>query len=223
MDFRSSSIVIPLSSRAPTLTVGAWRSHNAISIPNSREKSNLNASVLRPVWKPVDFQHTLNYSVGDMPTPAYIKKLRRHIGHKMLIVPAVNAVVCDHRGRVLVCRRKDTGEWALPGGLVEPGESILKTVLREVREETGITCRVTRLTGVYSGKTEIITYPNKDRVHAVVTVFLCSTNSTRLKIQIEEITGTEFVSPSRALLILASRYSQRLFDALSKKKSAHVT
>ena len=158
-----------------------------------------------------------------MPLSTYIKKLRRYVGHDLLIVPAVNAIVRDRRDRILVCRRKDTNEWALPGGIVEPSESILKTVRREVYEETGVTCRIIRLTGVYSGKTEVITYPNKDRLHVVVTVFLCKASSIRLRIQTEETAGAKFVLPSYAFRVLATRYSQRLYDALSKKKSAQVT
>lgn len=59
-------------------------------------------------------------------------------------------MVTDDRGRVLVQNRKDPG-WpgiVFPGGHVEPGESFVDSVVREVREETGITVLNPKLCGV---------------------------------------------------------------------------
>ena len=44
----------------------------------------------------------------------------------------------DGEGRILLIRRKDTGEWGFPAGAVELGESVLDCCKREVREETGL-------------------------------------------------------------------------------------
>ncbi len=43
------------------------------------------------------------------------------------------------------------GWWCLVGGLMNVGETIEQTAVREVKEETGITAKVTSLVGVYSG------------------------------------------------------------------------
>lgn len=48
-------------------------------------------------------------------------------------------IICD--GKILLEKRKNDpgkGKWSVPGGKVELGESIEQTVLREVREETGL-------------------------------------------------------------------------------------
>ena len=50
----------------------------------------------------------------------------------------VSIIITDHRGGALLERRSDNGMWGLPGGGVEPGESIVKAALREVKEETGL-------------------------------------------------------------------------------------
>jgi 8-oxo-dGTP diphosphatase len=60
------------------------------------------------------------------------------------VVPCVGAVVHDEIGRLLVIRRghdPHRGSWSLPGGRIEPGESVTEAVEREVLEETGLVVR----------------------------------------------------------------------------------
>ena len=51
---------------------------------------------------------------------------------------SVSAVIVDRQGRLLLQQRSDGGQWGLPGGSVEIGESLRDAVVREVREETGL-------------------------------------------------------------------------------------
>jgi 8-oxo-dGTP pyrophosphatase MutT (NUDIX family) len=62
----------------------------------------------------------------------------------------VSAVIFDWPGRLLLQQRSDGGQWGLPGGCVETGESLHEAVVREVREETGLTVVPDRLVGVHS-------------------------------------------------------------------------
>ena len=60
-------------------------------------------------------------------------------------VPCVGALVQDDDGRLLVVRRghePGRGQWSVPGGRVETGESDAEAVVREVLEETGMHVRV---------------------------------------------------------------------------------
>ena len=52
--------------------------------------------------------------------------------------------------RVLLILRDDFSVWALPGGGVDPGESLVQAAMREVREETGLVVVLSRLVGFYS-------------------------------------------------------------------------
>jgi ADP-ribose pyrophosphatase YjhB (NUDIX family) len=74
------------------------------------------------------------------------------------IVVAVTAFLQDATGRLLMIRRTDNDLYAIPGGAQEIGETISQAVVREVREETGITVDVTGLIGVYSDPAHVIAF-----------------------------------------------------------------
>jgi 8-oxo-dGTP diphosphatase len=65
-------------------------------------------------------------------------------------VPCVGAIITDPTGRLLLIKRghePEAGRWSLPGGRIEPGESDEQALVREVREETGLTVSAGRLIG----------------------------------------------------------------------------
>jgi ADP-ribose pyrophosphatase YjhB (NUDIX family) len=76
------------------------------------------------------------------------------------IVPAVSAIVTDEQGQLLLIRRTDNNYWSIPGGGVNPGESVSEATAREVEEETGIDCQVTGLVGIYSDPNHVAAYDN---------------------------------------------------------------
>jgi 8-oxo-dGTP pyrophosphatase MutT (NUDIX family) len=68
----------------------------------------------------------------------------------------VGVFVRDRHGWILLEKRSDCGLWELPGGRIEPGESIMTAAEREVKEETGLDITITRLLGIYSEPSERI-------------------------------------------------------------------
>jgi 8-oxo-dGTP diphosphatase len=80
----------------------------------------------------------------------------------------VDVVIPAEEGVVLIRRRYEPfeGQWALPGGFVEVGETVEEAAVREVAEETGLAVELSRLVGVYSE-------PDRDpRGHNVSVAFL---------------------------------------------------
>ncbi|HEX2184483.1 MAG TPA: NUDIX domain-containing protein [Chloroflexota bacterium] len=68
----------------------------------------------------------------------YVAELRALVGHRPLLVVAAGVLVFDAGGRVLLHRHRDTGRWGIPGGALEPGETLEAAARRELREETGV-------------------------------------------------------------------------------------
>src|SRR3989442_9686504 len=73
--------------------------------------------------------------------------LEPDVTHALGVRSSVSAVIVDRRGRLLLQQRSDGGQWGLPGGSVEIGESLAEAVRREVHGETGLPDAVRRLIG----------------------------------------------------------------------------
>ena len=78
------------------------------------------------------------------------------------LVPAVTVVVAREDGAILLIRRTDNGNWALPGGAIEMHESVAGAATRETFEETGVKCEITGLAGIYSDPRHVIHYTSND-------------------------------------------------------------
>lgn len=81
------------------------------------------------------------------------------------------AIIRDQQGRILLQRRSDYGNWGLPGGGMEPGETIENTMKREALEETVLVITDNELYGVYSGPRMQYRYPDGNEVVFVMFIF----------------------------------------------------
>ena len=85
----------------------------------------------------------------------------------------VGAVIV-HDNRVLLIRRGQPpllGEWSLPGGVLECGETLRQATIREAREETGLAVEVGEMLGVY--ERIILSDNGRVRYHYVLIDYLC--------------------------------------------------
>lgn len=88
------------------------------------------------------------------------------------MVPAVNVIVTNGAGEILLIRRTDNGNWALPGGGVDLGESVPQAGVRETLEETGVECEITGLSGIYTDPGHVILYTSNGEVRQEFSIVL---------------------------------------------------
>lgn len=88
------------------------------------------------------------------------------------LVPSVNVVVTDDAGRILLIKRSDNDNWAVPGGAIDLGESVAQAAVRETKEETGIDCEITGLVGIYSDPKHVLLYTSNGEVRQEFSIVL---------------------------------------------------
>ena len=148
-----------------------------------------------------------------MPVSSYLRSIRELVGPRLLLLPAVAAVVRDGHGRVLVMRDAASGGWSLPAGGVEPGESPEQAVRREVAEETGLRVAESRLVGAVGGAGYRTTYPNGDRVEYTVCVYACAVEGGAPEAVDGEAAAFEWLAPEAVPARLDLPYPPELFAA----------
>jgi 8-oxo-dGTP pyrophosphatase MutT (NUDIX family) len=98
-----------------------------------------------------------------------------------------NAAIFNDRGQLVMQKRSDNGFWCMPGGNMEPGESIADCAAREAFEETGLVVALKRLIGIYSDpKTyTVMRYPDGGLTQYVIVLFECEYVSGELRLSAE--------------------------------------
>ena len=112
------------------------------------------------------------------------------------VVPAAVAVVARDDGAVLLIRRTDNGNWALPGGAIEMNESVAEAAVRETFEETGMQVEVTGLLGIYSDPGHVIHFTSNDEVRREFSVVLTARPVAGEPTPSTESSGVRWVPPA---------------------------
>jgi ADP-ribose pyrophosphatase YjhB (NUDIX family) len=131
------------------------------------------------------------------------------------LVPAASAVVTDDGGRILLHRRRDNDMWALPGGVMELGESIADCAVREVREETGLEVEVVGVVGIYSDPKHVFAYDDGEVRQEFSICFACRIVQGEVAVS-EESTEVRFFTPDEvADLPMVDGIRRRVQDFLA--------
>ena len=133
-----------------------------------------------------------------------------------------SAAIFDEQGRILLTRRADNGQWCLPGGGMEPGESVMEACEREVWEETGLTVRVKRLVGVYSHSDQLIIYPDGAKFQIVALHFEAEIRGGQLALSNETLDFGYFSLQEVETLNLFGRHKERIIDTLENRIDSFI-
>ncbi|MFA6076659.1 MAG: NUDIX domain-containing protein [Candidatus Paceibacterota bacterium] len=113
-------------------------------------------------------------------------------------------IIFDERKRVLLVHRRDYDLWNLPGGTLEDFESPKNAVIREVKEETGLDVKVSKLLGVY----------NKENKNDMAFSFLCEAVGGKITLN-DEADRIEYFEVDKLPANSVPKQVERIKDALS--------
>ncbi|WP_411753050.1 NUDIX hydrolase [Serratia sp. (in: enterobacteria)] len=126
----------------------------------------------------------------------YVETIRKKIGHDLLLLAGANVVITRDDGNILLQLRRD-GSYGLPGGLLEPGESLLQCAIRETYEECGVRFSDMQFVEVFSGAEYTFTLANEDQINVITAVYSAKLKDGRGEIVINDDESEElsFFSP----------------------------
>ena len=129
------------------------------------------------------------------------------------------AVIPFPPDKILLVKRRTLpfkGYWALPGGRVDPGETVEQTVVREVKEETGLDVAIVRKIGEYHEQG----VQDREDYDYYPACFLVKRLSGDIKKQESEIEEIKLFSLGQVPVSLAFEHAQMIKDYVTARKSA---
>ena len=136
------------------------------------------------------------------------------------LVPSVNVVVVNDAGEILMIRRTDNDNWAVPGGAIDLGESVAQAAVRETREESGIECEITGIVGIYSDPKHVLLYTSNGEVRQEFSIVLTAQPLSGQPTPSSESSEVRWVPVSEVLDYTMDRSMRiRVNDYLDHKES----
>jgi len=146
-----------------------------------------------------------------------------HISKEGKVRMGCSLMLFDLAGdKVLLTQRSDNGQWCLPGGMIDPGESITEGCEREFWEETSLHVRVVRLTGVYSNPNRLTVYPDGNKAHVVVLSFIVEQTGGSLRLSDESTDARYFPVSDAVRMDLFHGHAEMIRDALAGDEVAFI-
>jgi len=126
----------------------------------------------------------------------YIKKIRSKLGHEKFIHPGARIIIENKKKEILIIERADNGNIGIPAGALEENETIEACIIREVKEETGLTLIDLEVIGINSNPDrESVEYPNGDKIQYFTIEFYSNHWEGAIKIEDKnEVKNAKFVS-----------------------------
>ena len=146
-----------------------------------------------------------------------------HVGRKGELRLGCSTILFNsEKDQVLLTQRTDNGLWCLPGGMMDPGETISECCIREVLEETGLKIRIKRLTGIYSDPDQLVIYPDGNQAHIISLNFEVEQVGGGMGL-CDETTDIRFFPISEVIQMdLFHSHGLRLLDAISGQEMAYI-
>jgi 8-oxo-dGTP pyrophosphatase MutT (NUDIX family) len=134
------------------------------------------------------------------------------------LVPSVNVVVVNDAGEILMIRRSDNDNWAVPGGAIDLGESLRQAAVRETKEETGVDCEITGMVGIYTDPKHILLYTSNGEARQEFSIVLTAQPVGGSPTPSDESTEVRWVPASEAQKYRMDRSMRlRIGDYLDRK------
>ena len=128
------------------------------------------------------------------------------------IRPAASAIIINNKKQLLLLQRKDNQKWAIPGGTLEYTESIEECLLREVKEETGLSVEILKVFKIYSDPEVIIEYLDGEIRREFNIVFLVKPILDKILIDDESFQYAWIDINKVHLMPLSSSQKRRILD-----------
>jgi 8-oxo-dGTP pyrophosphatase MutT (NUDIX family) len=137
------------------------------------------------------------------------------------LVPASGVLAVNDSGEVLLQRRRDTGQWALPMGKQEIGETVTECAIRETHEETGVLVEITGLVGIFSDPAHVVAYTDGEVRQEFEITLLARPVSGEPTVN-DEASDVRWVTPDELGQLDIHPTMRRQLDAWLSEQPPHV-